>query len=173
MLIGILSGFFNCVFPNYSSFQMQSQWVLLLGQVLPLFAHCRQPWCLEKKPIRSSVSTFAIGYNLPKIAQKYTFRPILQIYWQKKETFSSNIRLVFKNNSCIGHYLVLCCCPKVVLTVLLKKQVLDNRWRLLVPRHKNFDSCWYMVASSVQAWNSVLQTGQVGNYKNKTVNMRI
>ena len=33
-----------------------------------------------KKPIRSSVSTFAIGYNLPKIAQKYTFRPILQIY---------------------------------------------------------------------------------------------
>ena len=131
--------FFNCVFPNYFSFQMQSQWVLLLRQVcqfLPIVASLN----VWKKPLGSSVSTFAIGYNLPKIAQKYTFRPILQIYWQKKETFSSNIRLVFKNNSCIGHYLVLCCCPKVVLTVLLKKQVLDNRWRLLVPRHKNFDS---------------------------------
>ena len=103
-----------------------------------------------KKPIRSSVSTFAIGYNLPKIAQKYTFRPILQIYWQKKETFSSNIRLVFKNNSCIGHYLVLCCCPKVVLTVLLKKQVLDNRWRLLVPRHKNFDSVGCIFSSGLK-----------------------
>ena len=51
VLIGILSGFFNCVFPNYSSFQMQSQWVLLLGQFchyLPIVANLGA-W---KKPIK-------------------------------------------------------------------------------------------------------------------------